>query len=68
MYFYQDNPSSSNTTYTLSGYVTGGHGYSGYDNTNLVYDAVSNTYVTNATALYVVFFDALGRDTPEQHV
>ncbi len=60
MYFYQDNPSSSNTTYTLSGYVTGGHGYSGYDNTNLVYDAVSNTYVTNATALYVVFFDASG--------
>jgi len=56
MYFYQDNPSSSNTTYTLSAYVGGGGTYSGYQETN----GISNNGLAPATALYVVFFNSSG--------
>ncbi len=60
MYFYQDNPSSANTSYTLSMYVGGGGTYSGYQTNVLNYDAVSDSFVYPVTALYVVFMDASG--------
>ena len=60
MYFYQDNPSSANTTYTLSAYVCGGQSYSGYQTSVLNYDAITATYVAPVTALYVVFLDGSG--------
>jgi len=60
MYFYQDNPSSANTTYTLSAYVGAGGTYSGYSTNVLNYDAVSSTYVPPVTALYVLFLNGSG--------
>jgi len=60
MYFYQDNPSSANTTYTLSAYVGGGGTYAGYYTNILNYDAVTATFVPPVTALYVVFMDGSG--------
>lgn len=60
MYFYQDNPSSANTTYTLSAYVGAGGTYSGFNTNVLNYDAVSSSWVYPVTALYVVFIDGSG--------
>lgn len=56
MYFYQDNPSSSNTSYTLSGYVGAGGTYSGYQQTN----GIINNGLAPVTALFVVFLDGSG--------
>lgn len=60
MYFYQDNPSSAGTAYTISGYVGAGGTYSGYNTNILNFDAVSSTDVYPVTALYVVFMDGSG--------
>ncbi len=60
LYFYQDNPTTPNTTFTLSAYASAGPNYSGYNTSTEVYDAVSGTYVTPETGLYVVFFNNSG--------
>jgi len=60
LYFYQENPSSANTTYTLSAYVGAGGTYSGYYTNILNWDAVSSSFVAPVTALYVVFINSSG--------
>jgi hypothetical protein len=53
VWFYQDNPSTPNTTYTLSAYAAGQANYSGYQ-TN------QNAPLFSATGLYVEFLDGSG--------
>src|SRR5208282_4203007 len=53
-YLFQDNPSSPNTTYTLSAYACGQANYSGYQT------SVLNNGVPPATGLYVVFLNSSG--------
>ncbi len=53
VWFYQDNPSAPNTTYTLSAYAAGQANYSGFQ-TNM------NAPLFSQTGLYVEFLDNSG--------